>query len=255
MRILQGIYLITGLLLATVFLGCNSEDANDCFQTAGTIVQEERPATDFSRILVNEGITMVIKQAPEYKVVVESGENLMNDIHTEVKDGQLILTNNNICNYVRKYEFTTIFVAAPDIAEIRSATQREIRSEGTITTDKLTVYSENYQNNEYLTSAAIYLNVDVNQFQIVFNGISNIYMTGKAKSLNINMASGNGRFEGRNFPVENATVYHRSSNDVIVKASTLLKGDIYSTGDIISVGIPQTVEIVEHYKGKLIYEE
>ncbi|WP_342155892.1 head GIN domain-containing protein [Joostella sp. CR20] len=243
------------MLTIVLFCACNSEDANNCIQSAGSIIKEERVVDAFTRVLVNEGISLVVKQGEEFKVEVESGENLLNDIEATVEGNQLVLTNNNVCNLFRDYELTTIYVTAPNFTEIRSATQREVRSEGVITGDKLIVYSENYQNNEYLTSATISLNVDVNTFQIVFNGISNIFMEGKATNLSINFASGNSRFEGRDFPVENATIYHRSSNDIIVNASTTLKGDIYSTGDVISVGSPENIAINEHYKGKLIIEE
>jgi len=244
-----------GIIFLLIFTSCDSKDANDCIQASGTVVKEERPVTPFSKILVNEGVSMIIKQGDVYKVEIESGENLLNDIKVEVVDNQLILTDTNVCNYVREYDNTNIYVTAPTISEIRSATQREIYSDGVIEGERLVVYSENYQNNEYLTSANIYLDVNVTSFQIIFNGISNIFIDGTATNLNVNMASGNGRFEGRNFSVENATIYHRSSNDVIVKASKSLKGDIYSTGDVISVGTPESVQVNEHYKGKLIYED
>ncbi|MCF8716056.1 DUF2807 domain-containing protein [Joostella atrarenae] len=248
--------LSTGLLVSMLFFGaCNNEDANDCVQAAGSIKSEERAVDVFSRILVNEGISLVVKQGDEYKLEVSSGANLLNDIDVEVVDNQLILTNNNVCNFFRDYDLTTIYVTTPTISEIRSATQREIRSDGVLEVEKLAVYSENYNNNEYLTSADIHLELKVASLQMVFNGISNMYVTGTAENLNINFASGNSRFEGRDFPVENATIYHRSSNDIVVNASVSLKGNIYSTGDVISVGNPESVDITEHYKGKLINED
>ncbi|QLE01772.1 DUF2807 domain-containing protein [Galbibacter sp. BG1] len=256
MKIVRNIFCILSvLLLGTALTSCDSENANDCIQSSGKIIKEERAVTPFSRILVNEEISLVLKQDSVYKVEVESGENLLNDIDVEVVENQLVLTNHNICNFFREYNNTTVYVSTPTISEIRSATQRDIISDGVLESEKLVVYSENYQNNEYLTSADFYLEVNVKSFQMVFNGISNMNISGEATNLNINMASGNGRFEGRGLSVENANIYHRGSNDIIVKASKTLSGDIYSTGDLISIGRPETVEVTEHYKGKLIIEE
>ncbi|MCM5661495.1 head GIN domain-containing protein [Galbibacter mesophilus] len=246
---------VSFFLLGFLITSCDSKDANDCIQASGKTIREERNITPFSRILVNEEVSVVIKQDSIYKVEVQSGENLLNDIKVEVVNDQLILTNNNICNFFREYNNTTIYITAPNLTEIRSATQRDIRSDGILKVDNLALLSENYLNNEYLTSANFYLEVEAESLRMVFNGISNVFINGKAKNLNINMASGNGRFEGRNFLVENANIYHRGSNDLIVNASTSLKGDIFSTGNVILVGQPETVEVTEHYKGKLIIEE
>src|SRR5699024_4386370 len=137
-------------------------------------------------------------------------------IQVQVVEGQLELINENDCNFFRDYNLTTIYVYCPDIDQIRSSTQGEIRTQGTFRVDRLRVYSENFRNNEYLTSGEFYLNVITDDFQLVFNGISNMYIQGSAKQMTINMASGNGRFEGGEFMVEKANIYHRSSNDVIV---------------------------------------
>lgn len=241
-------------LIFLLLIGCDSEDTNDCLQSAGTTIKQEVAVSSFNRILVEQGVNMVLIQDSVPRVVVQTGENLMPDIKVQIVEGQLQLRNENDCNFFRDYGLTTIYVYSPDVSEIRSSTQGEIRSQGTITVDKLKVYSENYRNNEYLTSGEIYLTVNTQDFQLVFNGVSNMYIQGMAKQLTVTMASGNGRFEGRDFIVENANIYHRSSNDVIVNVEGLLKADLYGTGDLIAVKRPATEEVTEHYKGKYIVE-
>ncbi len=244
----------TALLTLFLLMGCDSEDANDCIQSAGTTIEQQVSVEAFDRILVERNVNMVLRQDSIAKVVIRTGENLLPDIKVQVVDGQLQLINENDCNFFRDYNLTTIYVTSPDITEIRCSTQGEIRSEGIITLDKLRVYSENFRNNEYLTSGEIYLNVDTQDFQLVFNGVSNMHIQGKSKQLNITMAAGNGRFEGRDFAVENATIYHRSSNDVIVNVAGNLKADLYGTGNLIAVKRPATEEVTKHYKGEYIVE-
>ncbi|VAV83951.1 hypothetical protein MNBD_BACTEROID02-1755, partial [hydrothermal vent metagenome] len=49
------IYIISLLLV----FACNSEDANDCFQTSGSIIQQEVTVGAFTKILVNRDIELV----------------------------------------------------------------------------------------------------------------------------------------------------------------------------------------------------
>jgi hypothetical protein len=45
--------------LITIF-SCNSEDAGDCLQTAGDIIQEEIEVVTFTKVLVNKKIELYI---------------------------------------------------------------------------------------------------------------------------------------------------------------------------------------------------
>ena len=88
------VYILTLIILFT----CDSENAGDCFQTTGNIIQQEFAVSSFDRILVNRDIELILKEGFLEKVIVETGENLLNDVKVEVIDSQLILTDNNVCN-------------------------------------------------------------------------------------------------------------------------------------------------------------
>ncbi len=62
------------LVVVAVLLlfSCNSEDAGDCFRTAGEMIRREVEVGEFSRILVNENIRLVIREGTEYLVTVEN---------------------------------------------------------------------------------------------------------------------------------------------------------------------------------------
>ena len=84
----------------------------------------------FDKILVNRDIELIVKDDVNQQVVIETGENLLNDVKVKVVDGQLILADDNSCNYVRNYGITKIYVTSPNITEIRSSTQYDISSDG-----------------------------------------------------------------------------------------------------------------------------
>jgi len=241
------------ILTVLIIFACDSEDANDCWQKSGDIINREVETEPFTKILVNENIEMILKEGPGQKIVVETGENLLNDIVVEVIEGELILTNNNSCNYVRDYTSTKIYVTAPNITEIRSSTQFDISSDGVLTYPDLIIYSEDFRE-AYQTTGNFYLEINNESFRLVFNNLSNCFISGSTNNLNINFAAGNCRFEGENLLAGTINVYHRGSNDIIVHPVESITGNLYGTGDLILVNQPETVEVEQHYKGKIIYQ-
>ena len=123
---MKKIVYILGLILCCA---CDSESSNDCFQTAGDIIQQEFTVNAFDKILVNRDVVLIIKQGPQ-NIIVETGSNLLNDISVEVVGDRLILTDDNTCNFVRDIGITKVFVTVPNLTEIRCSTQFDISSDG-----------------------------------------------------------------------------------------------------------------------------
>ncbi|WP_340200193.1 head GIN domain-containing protein [Ascidiimonas sp. W6] len=243
------------ILIIGMLFSCDNESVPNCFKSVGKTVQQEREVVTFSKILVNEGISLIIKQGNEYTVIIESGENLINDIQVKIEEGRLILTNNNNCNFFRSYENTTAFVTVPNLTEIRSSTQFDIHSEGVLNFENLTIISEDFLDTSLQSVGNFYLNIQCRNLKVVFNNLSNAFIEGTVEEVDIEFQSGNGRFEAENLIIDNAAVFHRGTNDIILNTTNSLIGDIFSTGNIISVTRPDQVEVIEHYRGRLIYKD
>lgn len=242
------------ILITLLIISCSKEDTNDCFQNAGTIIQQEVILPDFNKILVNRDIELIIEEASDYRVVIETGEYLMNDIIAKVVGAELRLTDNNTCNYVRDYGITKVFVYAPNITDIRSSSQYPISSEGILNYNRLNLFSENFNAVGTFTVGDFRLQMNSNNLRIASNNISSFYISGMTENLTVNFFSGVGRFEGRNLVAQNVTIYHRGSNDMIVNPQEELTGELVGTGNLISVNRPPTVSIEQRYTGRLIFE-
>lgn len=237
------------------FLGCDSEDAGDCFQKAGEIVQQEMEVAPFSEILVYDKIKLYIEQGAEQKVLVESGKNLMNEISAEVVEGQLVLKNENVCNLVRDYGITKIYVTTPDLEYLRHAGNIPLESVGTLKFENLWLVSENQdQDPEIHTNGDFILDLEVENLRITNDNYSHYFLTGKVENFDGFFAAGDGRLEARDLIVQNYDLFHRGTNKLIVNPQQSLRGDIFSYGDIISVNRPPEVDVEEHFRGKLIFE-
>ena len=244
---------IVYVVLLLVF-ACNSEDASDCFQSSGDIIQQEISTSSFERIFVNRDIELIIKDAPNHKVTIETGENLINDVIAEVVDNQLILTDYNTCNYVRDYGITKIYIEAPNLTEIRTSTQYEISSDGTLNYNNLNLYSEDFDIQNDFTVGDMRLTVNSQNLTIASNNLSFFYINGEVNSLTIGFYAGAGRFEGEHLIAQNVSVYHRGSNDMVVNPQQSLTGQLRGTGNLIAVNQPDTVDINQIYTGQLFFE-
>lgn len=245
------IYILTLILV----FSCNSEDAGDCFQTSGSIIQQEIIVDAFTKILVNRDVELIVKEGVEYEVIIETGKNLLNDVEALIVDDELQLTDHNTCNYFRDYGITKIYVTAPNIIEIRSSTQYDVSSNGILKFNSLTLISEDFNVPGSFTVGDFRLAVNLTTLRIVTNNISSFYITGQTENLNIGFFAGAGRFEGENLIAQNVNVFHRGSNDMIVNPQQSLTGELRSTGDLISVNHPPIVDVEQFYTGQLIFED
>lgn len=245
---------LTYLVIFISIFSCSSEDANDCFQNAGTTIQKEILVSDFERILVNRDVELIINEAANFSVIVETGENLLNDVEVIVVGNQLQLTDNNTCNMVREYGTTKMYVSAPNIKEIRNSSQFDVSTSGVLNYPELKLISENFNEADAFTIGDFRMTLNVSELTITSNNLSSFYISGAAENATIGFFSGIGRFEGRDLIAQKVSIYHRGSNDIIVNPIQELKGDLYGTGNLISVNTPSVLEVTQHYQGRLILE-
>ena len=240
-------------ILSLLVFACNTEDTNDCFQTSGDIIQVEIDVNSFDQILVNRDIELVIKEAPDFKVTVETGENLINDVEIEVIGDRLVLTDNNTCNYIRDFGITKVFVEAPSITEIRTSSQYDVSSNGILNFDDLTLLSEDFNGEGEFTVGDFRLSLDSQNLSVISNNISFFYLDGEVDELFVGFFAGSGRFEGEDLIAQNVQISHRGSNDIIVNPQQSLTGIIRGTGNVISVNEPPIVDVEIIYTGDLIF--
>ncbi|WP_033961143.1 head GIN domain-containing protein [Psychroserpens jangbogonensis] len=243
------------IILAIVVFSCNSEDAPDCFQNSGDTIQEEFIVNDFTKITAFARVELIVKQEATQKVVVETGEYLLNDIEVKVENNTLLITNNNACNFSRDYGITKVYVSAPNLIEIRNGSGLTVSSDGILSYDNLKLVSEDFNSEGDVNSDGDFnVKVDCIKLDCIVNNLSTIFVSGEVDDLFVRYYSGDSRFEGRNLIAQNIDIFQRSSNDLIINPQLMLTGEIRSTGDVIVVNTPPTIDVEQFYTGKLIFE-
>ncbi len=243
--------IVAVLTIVGMTISCNSYNAQECFKTAGDSVLYNIPVSEFSSIRVGQGIELVIAEGTEQSVTVQTGSNIKEYITATVVDGELQLKNDVNCNWVRNYNNTTITVTTPVLTQIVTATQWNVRSAGVLHFPQLSILSGIFEES---SSATVNLEMDNQNLTIEDN--QNLYciITGHVENLNVNFYAGDARFDGRNLDATNVKVFHRSSNDIIVKATNEVTGTVYATGNLVFVNHPPTVNVSTTYTGRVVYE-
>ena len=167
------------IALFLVLVSCNSENAEDCFQTSGEIVEIEYEVPNFTKLRAETEVIVHIKQGEEHKVVLRTGKNLVNEALIEVQNDVLVLRNDNRCNLVREYGNFEVFVTVPNLTEIRHNSSREIYSDGTLVFPELYLVSNTSIGIDVILrkNGEFHLDLDTENLRVESNGKNVFYIT------------------------------------------------------------------------------
>lgn len=238
------------LLLSIAFCGC-AADMPECFRNAGATVRYEVPAETFTQIEVGEGIAVVLRQGAQQRIEIATGENIREAISATVNEGKLTLRNGTSCNWVRDYNSTTVYVTAPDIDKIYSASQFDVRSDNVLAYPSLTLQSGMFSDTP---SGVFDLELDTANLVVEDNQSAYFKISGHVANASVSFYSGDARFDGSGLTLQNLYVFHRSSNDIIAAPTGNVTGTLYSTGNLVLKSTPVSVDVAQLYHGRVIYE-
>lgn len=236
------------LLLFLVSCGLSEE----CFKATGELTTTSFEVLPFDKIYVYQGVKLIVKQADQYQVTVETGKNLANNVEVRWDDGVLRLYDHTSCNWVRGFGQTTIYVSAPHLTEIHSNTAQDIISDGVLTYPILRLFSIDLFDG--VGTGDFYISVDNNQTVIENNNLATFYIQGNTTELLLNFYFGNAKFFGQNLEAQHIKVFHRGSNSMYVRPFESIEGELLSTGNLYLKSIPEIIQIETLYTGQVIYD-
>ena len=241
----------TTILLCFLYfiLGCSKP--SECIEATGAIITRDFSVNAFDKIIVYSGISLVITQGPVNSVQVQTGENLISNIEVKVENGLLSIKDRTTCNWVRDYGNTIVFVTAPNVTELHSKTEKNIISNGVLTYPILSLISTDLSDGA--GTGDFYLNVNNSQLVIENNNVSRYFISGSTTFLKVNFYEGNGRFTGDSFDAKEVEIFHRGTNNIIVKPINKITGKLFSTGNLILKKRPSIVDVQQYYQGRVIY--
>ena len=256
------------LCLFCVLFLVSCEKPSECVESTGAFISRDievvMPTIEDSikRIYVEHGIELVVTQGPVFKVTVQTGENLIGNIEVKREGTVLYLKDNTTCNWVREYGQTKVYVTTPKLEEIYSKTERNISSNGVLRFPVLRLFALDSEGDgrEGAGTGDFFINLNNanpsgihGQLVIQGNNVSRYFISGQTDDALIRFYAGDGRIEAPNLTVQTIDVFHRGSNDMILKPMQSIIGKMVSTGDIILKNHPPIVNVEQLYQGQVIY--
>jgi len=238
----------------TLFFGCDTESGSDCFKVSGTIDTKELSLENFSKVIFHEGIELEIKQGTENSIHISYGENVIDNITTDIINDKLSITNTTSCNLIRDFEPAKVLLTAINISEIRNASQFTVSNTGVLRFDSLTLISEDFLEDE-VNVGDFDLTIENQNLSIISNDVSNFSLKGETTSLDIVFASGHGKFNGEELIAQNVHLFHRGINTIVINPIQQLTGEIRGVGNVIATNRPPIVNVTEFYTGRLIFRD
>ena len=231
------------LLMLIVLLGwagCEKTGVN-CITSNGKTIREERILEDFDSIDIRDNVNLIIFQDSVNRVTVESGQNIISGITTEVIDRQLIIRNLNKCNWLRSYEVpVNVFVSVQNLMKIYYLSSGNVSTTNTIRSNYLTVEA-------WGGSGTIDLDLDIFQGYFVLQmGTADFNLHGNC-AINTIYSGDYGFFQCKNLKTRYTFVTNAGSNDCYVSSSYFLEASIGSIGNIYYTGKPDT--LITHIQG------
>lgn len=245
MIIMPGRFQTLFLLVCLSFslFSCDRENAADCFKKTGAITTREFDLQPFHSIVVMDEADIYLGNGTHQQVEIKAGKNLIPEIHFEVQDSILTITNDNRCNWTRTPENPGIYIQNNQLKKIEIYDYVNFYTPDTLHLDRLQIYSDGTGNFDMI--------LDVNSLKIESMYISNYKLTGRVKKLEI-LFLDDSRLDGKSLVSEFNSIQHKGSNLIELYPIKELTGEISSTGDLCYYHVPVLLDVKINYTGKLM---
>ncbi len=232
------IIFLTGVLL----FSCDNKDALECFKKTGEITEEEFFLDPFAEIVVLDEADIYLQNGPDQKVYIKAGENLISDIHFNVQDCVLTISNKNRCNWVRTPGNPGIYIINSHLNKIEIYDYANFYTVDTLTLHKLSIFSDGTGNFDLL------LKSDSLHIESIY--ISNFKFAGYTNLLTV-LLTDDSRFNAKYLISDFNEINHRGSNLIELYPVKSLTGELSSTGSIHYYYIPEFIDMNVMGSGEL----
>jgi hypothetical protein len=236
--------------IAFVFIlaSCKKAEDRPCFKGVGDETIVERELASFQTLFLGPHLNYVLVQDTVEKVVLTGGENLVNFIGTNITEGELRITNDNRCNFLRTYKKSvTVEIHLINVNSIEFQGTKPLTCQNALTCPFLHIK---------IIQGAGAFNLKVNNSSLktnISNGWGNMVVSGSTNYANLNAGS-NGVIDSYGLAVQDSLhVISKTPSTLKVNATaTKFKSETSATGDIWYIGTPTVLEHLQIGTGELI---
>jgi len=236
-------------LIISIFLiasGCAKENRWDCFKSYGDKTTEQRILGEFNSVFLESNLDVEYHYSPDHRVDVVFGDNIIEHIKTEVENGELRVSNETTCNWVRDLSKRPVVkIYAPTLLYMENRCSGDITFADTLRSSEFV-----YEQWECNGVANFLVENDLTAI-IMHVGYCDVTVSGVTAQAELYSAAA-GRLRARNL-ISPVTLSNNSSiQDLELYASDYLYAEINLQGNIKYAGNPDFIESELNGSGELI---
>ena len=189
-----------------------------------------RDVAPFTTINVEDGIDIYLTIAKHESIEVETHEDMLDLLATEVDDGILHV-------YFKRsrpwFSTARVYVTTPEVHKITASGGSDVKGENTIETDHLTIKASG--------GSDIYLTVQVNSLNIESSGGADIHLSGNAQRIEAR-TSGGSDLKAADLTVKEAVLQSSGGSDIRITVTEALTANASGGSDIYYKGNPEIIK-------------
>ena len=240
-------YTFCALALLLSGLSACKKSGTNCISNTGKITRETRIVSEFDSIDLADDVNLILSEDSIFKVEVEAGQNILDGIETMVAERQLIIRNNNICNWIRSYSKpVNVYVSLTKLKKIYYNASGNITTLTPIKSNNLKIFVNG-------GAGTIDMNLDITGYGYFYlqSGTVDFNLHGKCSISSI-YAGDFGLIQAKDLQTVYTYVTNRGSNDVYVNVQEYMEARIESIGNIYYTGNPDSLDIKINGPGAVI---
>ncbi|MFH1005754.1 MAG: head GIN domain-containing protein [Bacteroidota bacterium] len=239
------LYFISFIFFPFFLFSCNKENCWDCIKRAGKVTTEVRVVPPFTKLKIRDNVNVFITQGNSQEIKVEAGKNLISLVSTKVSNDELLIQNNNKCNWSRSYKNNlNVYVTVTQLTHIYFDGSGQIKSTNTIVGNSLDVLTN--------TAGDVELTIDMHSVISHLHSSADITLHGKSDYHGI-FHGGEGFLKCEDLQTFTTWTMVRGTGNEYLNVKNQLVAFLEWTGDIYYSGNP-VVDSKISGSGKLIHQ-
>ena len=221
--------------------------------TVGKTVIESRRLPDFTEVYLNDDISMSLVRSDTCYIVIKTGENIIDNITTDVKNGILTINNTTTLSWIRPYDYElSVTLYYKDISNFIFSSSRNLTTQNQ--------YNDPDNSNNYRFEISggsgdvdLFLNDCKNFIVLYHSGTSRLNLHGSNHYIQIDKHS-YGILDASQLQSKRVDIHNRSVADCYIWATEVINAKISRHGNIYYKGTPSEINCTygEYAEGKLI---
>ena len=199
---------------------------------SGTIISEEREVPEFNQISVKGSGKVILSTGETQRVVVNTDDNIIGHIQTEVSNGKLVLSHErkNLRPTVLTFHITAVNLAGVSIS-----------GSGDI------IGNEEFNSDSFYADIAgsgdISMKISADRLESNISGSGSIYLSGSANSYDATI-TGSGDVDAFDLRAQASSVVITGSGNCRISVSDRLRAKITGSGDVLYKGYPEVNQTI-----------